>query len=100
MNTVEILKMAIADGVRLETVDGRIKMLPTTKALSKEFKDGVAANKPEIMVAVSGERHWTNPQTGKAFVTRLKKCERCRFSLWGEVGNQDQWGCLLCRVSG
>ena len=97
MNTVEILKMAIADGVRLETVDGCIKMLPTVKPLSQEFKDAVVANKPEVMQAISGEHHSTNSKNGKRFVTRLAKCSGCGFSCWGEVGSQDQWGCLVCR---
>jgi hypothetical protein len=99
MKISEMLKASIADGIGLSVNDGRVRATPTVKPLSQAFKDALVANKFELAVTISGERHWTNPKAGKRFVTRLAKCNDCGFACWGEVGNQDQWGCLVCRVS-
>ena len=99
MSASSIIRALHARGVSLSVHGGSIRYDAPPGAMSNDLLDAIRAHKAAIIEALTAERHWTNPRTGQAFVTRLARCERCGFACWGEVGEQSAWACLICHSS-
>ena len=98
MSLSEILKKTRVAGVDLSVVGDLIKLTPSSGSIPDGLKESVREYKTEIIQAITGEVHHTNPKTGQVWVTQLAKCEHCGYACWGEIeGNPNVWGCLVCR---
>jgi hypothetical protein len=56
----------------------------------------------KAQTTIPSDYHWTNPKTGQAYVTRIKRCSGCGGASWGPTGRHEEdggcaiWGCLSC----
>ena len=97
MTVATVINTLHAAGATLDIQGDSLLVGAHTESMTPEIRQAITENKAAIIQAITGERHWTHPQTGQAFITRLARCNRCGLACWGsKAGEPETWICLVC----